>query len=165
MPKNSKKRRHERRIQQEAEKAKKLERKRAALLPASIATFDSKGVLPPSVAVNPDILEKGDKKYQITFRNLNLNVCDFNILNETCVRAFLKKFKDIADKEPRHASDDHIFRDNIENNGEYRPLFQGLTDDITMKEIEFAEEGRIFCYTIQHHLNIVAIWTKHANQH
>lgn len=164
MPKNSKRqRRLERRAQDEAEQAKRLERKRTPS--PSVATLSTSGSLSPKVALNQNILEEGDQKYQITFRDLNIDACDFCALDRTKTCAFLKKFKDIADQEPRHASRDRVFRDNIHNSGEYARLFQGLTPDVTLKEIEFANEGRIFCFTVQHHLSVVAIWTKHANLH
>lgn len=166
MSKNSKKQRLAKRQRQEEEKARRLHQRKIGI-PDNVTTFNSTFEIPPRVAVNPDISDEGLEpiKYQITFRNLDIDVCDFSILTQTTIRALLKKLKDIADKEPKHATRDRLFRDDINNTGEYTPLFRNLTSDVTLKEIKFCEEGRIFCYNVRHHLNVVAVWSKHANLH
>ena len=71
-----------------AEKKRQKLEKRRELIPGSLASMPATQV-PSSVALGAtidEIDEAGARKFQVTFRNLDLAVCDISRLDDSVVR-------------------------------------------------------------------------------
>lgn len=137
-------------------------------------------------AVNqlPDIVAEQDPQlpefldgnnYQLIFSEYNHNQCELRLLDKKSAKKLIEKLSEITRYNKNSIAGSNIIRDDINNSGVYKPLFSGLQEDIEMKEIEFANNGRIFCYLVNNYSHgdsrsnnyccIIAVKTNHMETH
>lgn len=118
--------------------------------------------LPPDVAFQKDQKDPEDTNMAIVFDRYNHNECElhkFTRPDET--KKLIKKFNVITSCDPSTLSSTGLIKDNIERRGGYLSLYDGIEDDITLKEIQFTNTGRIFFFRVRRCFYIVAIKNRH----
>ncbi|MFH1745021.1 MAG: hypothetical protein ABH881_02540 [bacterium] len=122
----------------------------------------------PSFAINnniPETDEKENKKIVIVFKNYNQNQCEICKLDDVLAKALTSKLKHLTNITLKELPRSGLIRDDIQENGEYTPLFNNLEKDIALKEIKFSNESRFFGFFAEEYFSLVAIWVKHCNLH
>lgn len=125
------------------------------------------GPIPPTVATSRDMKdtpEEADILYTLAFKELDDRKCDLASMGTGDAGSLLRKFRDISHASPSTARQRGVFRDKIERGDRrYGFLFANLSPDVTLLEVQFAQEGRIFCHSSGKHLSVVAVRARHIN--
>lgn len=137
-------------------------------IPASVAKpSDEDGEqLPRAVAELPqDVQSPEANPYVISFAKYNERLCQINLLNSNKARRALETFKAIGTK-IRSSADfqrHHIDQIPVRGEGDYRRLYNGLGNDIQLREIKLQQNARIFYFDIEPErtLYVVAITENH----
>jgi hypothetical protein len=137
-------------------------------IPASVATPSDKDgeQLPRAVAELPqDVQSPEANPYVISFAKYNEGLCEINLLNSNKARRALETLKAIGTK-IRSSADfqrHHIDQISVRGEGAYRRLYNGLANDIQLREIKLQQDARIFYFDIepQRTLYVVAITENH----
>lgn len=122
--------------------------------------------LPLAVAEIPQETEAPEANpYVISFAKYNENMCEISQLTGNKGRKAIEIFKTIGTKIRSEADFQRYSVDRlpVRCEGEYRKLFNGLRDDIELKEIKLQQSGRIFYFDIETNkmLYVVAITENH----
>ncbi len=103
--------------------------------------------------------------YVISFARYNGRLCEIKNLNSNKARKAVETFKIIGTKVRSEADFQryHIDRLPIDRKREYLKLYNGLKDDIDLKEIKLQQDARIFYFDIEPErtLYVVAITQNH----
>ena len=130
--------------------------------------LNAEKLINPIVAINKNITEvdeQRDKKIVIVFENYNQTQCELCKLNEISARALTSKLKHLTSITVKDLSDSRLIKSDVHDDGDYSGLYNNLEQDITLKEIQFADEGRFFGFLKNEFFSLIAIWVKHANLH
>lgn len=130
--------------------------------------FEFGGLIDQRQATNkdiPDVYEEGEKKIVVVFENYNQTQCELCKLDEVSARALTSKLKYLTSIAVKDLSGSGLIRGDVHDDGDYSGLYSNLEQDITLKEIEFAGEGRFFGFFKNEFFSLIAIWVKHANLH
>lgn len=111
-----------------------------------------------------NISKQGDddpegKKFVISFEYLKQSECRLGGFNPGKANALVHCLKKITDCEVRHRAT--LFRDKIDKTGPYKSLFNSLTPDVDLFEVQFADDGRIFFFHVAEEFYIVSIEDTH----
>ena len=101
------------------------------------------------------------KRFLLCFDYLKEEECKLEGFNPAHAKALIRKFKRITDYEVRRKIE--IIRCKISNNDSYRPLFNRLSPDVELYEMEFTGDGRIFFFNVAERLHIISIEDCHRN--
>lgn len=160
MAKKSKARRRDRKKKrQEWEEANKLEK---------LAQIKEKTMMPSYVATNATIDDweehRKAENYHLTFASYNTRQCEIHLIDKrNIVRPFIEVLQQVTSLSPNTIGASGLIRDNINNDGEYRPLFKTVPEDVELKEISFSGTGRIYFYCYKNYFCVVAIQKNHRN--
>lgn len=127
---------------------------------------EDSGDIPRAVAELPQEVEAPEvSPYVISFSKYNERLCEISLLSSNKARRALEALKAIGTK-IRSAADfqrHHIDRIPIRGNGDYRRLYNGLGDDIQIREIKLPQNARIFYFDLEPErtLYVVAITENH----
>ncbi len=125
----------------EAREQRKLEK---------LAKLEHSRILPPEVAQSPKLPDSlnflDGSNYQLIFERYNHNQCGIHNLSGEEPKHLIQKLSRITKLNHKTLLPSGIIKDKVEKTGSYAPLFDGLEDDIELKEISFTKPGRIFCY-------------------
>lgn len=139
---DKKRRKSERQAQQRLERMAAQEQPSGSQLPASVAQENSL----------PDTLNFLDgSNYQLIFERYNHGQSGLHDLDSAAAKAMITKLSMITKFNSKTIGGSHLIRDSVINAGSYAPLYEGLEDDIDLKEIQFAGTGRIFCYFVNNY--------------
>ncbi|MFA6494920.1 MAG: hypothetical protein WC246_00945 [Candidatus Paceibacterota bacterium] len=109
-------------------------------------------IIPQTVAELPQDTEAPEAvPYVISFGRYNESMCEIPLLTGNKSKKAIETLKLIGTK-IRSMADfqrNHIDRIPIRCEGDYRRLFNGLRDDIELKEIKLQQEARIFYFDIE----------------
>ena len=150
--------------------ARKVLRQEHGLKERMEATADtqlSNELVPASAAINQNIDElfiehAGATNFRLIFSEYKNSCCEIYKMNQkTKVKALMYKLAQITKYSPNTIAQANLYRDNVERDGEYRKLYASLPEDVAIKEMEFADTGRIFFYTYQSYFCVVAIAQAH----
>lgn len=120
---------------------------------------DSK--LPPNVALTPNKAELELSPYQISFEYYNYKLCEVNELERNKAIQCIENMKTIGKSNRRNLNNNGIDYIRVNNSGEYSKLFNGLTDDVDLREHKISGTSRLFYFTQQSKFCIVAITNAH----
>lgn len=99
------------------------------------------------------------KTFVISFDYLKQSECKLGGFNPGKASALVHCLKKITDCEVRRKAE--IVRDKIDRNAPYASLFNGLTPDVDLFEIQFADDGRIFFFHVAEKFFIISIEDTH----
>ncbi len=138
-----------------------------ANIPRQVTTTSNEdGELPQDVAEMPQEIEVPEANpYLISFAKYNEKMCELNQLNNNKAKRVIETLKTIGTKVrstadyQRHSVD----RIPVRYEGEYKKLFNGLEDDIELKEIKLQQNARVFYFDIEPKstLYVIAITDNH----
>ena len=110
------------------------------------------GKIPQSVTALPQEVEAPEPTpYVISFVDYNDKMCEIKELSHNKPKRVIETLKTIGMKirssadYARHSID----RIPVRFEGEYKKLFNGLPQDVELKEIKLQDKGRIFYYDIE----------------
>ncbi|TSC67708.1 MAG: hypothetical protein CEO19_91 [Parcubacteria group bacterium Gr01-1014_73] len=110
------------------------------------------GEIPRGVAEMPQETEAPEvSPYVISFARYNERMCEISKLDNNKARKAIETFKIIGTK-IRSTTDFQKFyvdRIPVRGEGEYKKLYNGLGDDIEIKEIKLQQKARIFYFDIE----------------
>ncbi len=135
-------------------------------IPNGVASIEDVGQIPKTVAElaqETDISEM--KPYLISFERYNDDHCEIEHLQKNKGKKALSILKEIGTKVYTRADfqRNNIKTCGIAKNGAYKSLYNGLADDIEVRELYLQDTGRIFYFDIEPDrlLYIVAITENH----
>ena len=122
--------------------------------------------IPQSVAELPEKSEAPEAMpYVISFAKYNDKMCEIHLLDSNKAKKALETLKQIGTKIACEADFQrhHIERKSIARLGDYKRLYNKLSEDIDIKEIELQQDARIFYFDIEakRTLFVVAITKNH----
>ncbi len=121
-------------------------------IPEEITQPPKDNVAIPEIIANAPPEEAPEAKpYLISFAKYNEKMCEISELNSNKARKAVETFKTVGTK-IRSESDFKkipIDRIPVRREGEYKKLFQGLADDIDLKELKLQQDARIFYFDIE----------------
>ena len=136
-------------------------------IPDRVTDTEGQGQIPPpSMASIPRGMEAPETTpYVISFAKYSDKVCEISLLNSNKARRAIENLKKIG-TEVRSAGDfqrHSIDRIPVKEKGNYKKLFNGLKDDIELKELKLQQAARIFYFDIEPErtLYVVAITNNH----
>lgn len=135
-------------------------------IPEGVAKPTEDGEIPAGVAeIITDQEEPEASLYVISFAKYNQKMCEIDDLDSNKAKRAISVFKTIG-TEIRSQGDftkKAIDRIPIRFEGEYKKLFNGLDDDVELKEIKLQQDARIFYFDIesQRTFFVVAITQNH----
>lgn len=160
-------------------KSKKLRRKRKRKLlrqawakklsEKKVAQVTKHPPIPVEVAIKPQIdelLEKyiEEESLRLIFASYNHSQCRIpDISKPSQAKALVRKLSLITEYTTKTFASSRLIRDNINNSGPYKPLFDEVPPDTELKEIDFAGTGRIYFYLFRNLFCVVAIQMRHLN--
>lgn len=113
---------------------------------------EERGELPESIKELPQEQEAPEASpYAISFVRYNERLCEIKLLDSNKARKALETLKTIGTK-IRSTADfqrQHIDRIPVRDEGNYQKLYNGLSDDIELKEIKLQQDARIFYFDIE----------------
>lgn len=136
-------------------------------IPKKVAQLnDVSGKLPPSIAELPQDTEAPESTpYLISFAKYKDRLCEINNLSKNKGKKALFILKEIGTKVFSRADFKkyNIKTKSIANDGEYKKLYNGLSQDIEVKEFSLQSTGRIFYFDIEPEriLYVIAIRENH----
>jgi hypothetical protein len=108
--------------------------------------------IPAEVAVMSQQVEAPEANpYSISFANYNERMCEISLLNSNKAKRAVETLKTIGMKVrstadfQRHSID----RIPVRYDGEYKKLFNGLPNEVELKEIKLQQDARMFYYDIE----------------
>lgn len=136
-------------------------------IPQKVARPTEEGSdLPQAVAEIPQETEAPEAiPYVISFAEYKEKMCEISELNSNKARKAVETFKTIGTKIRSEADFQRNYVDRIpvRRESEYKKLYQGLGDDIDLKEIKLQQDARIFYFDIEDRRTfyVVAITQNH----
>jgi hypothetical protein len=122
-------------------------------IPQEIAESNQNSTeIPQIVAKNPREAEAPElNPYVISFVKYNESLCEISELNSNKARKALEIFKTVGIKIYSRADLQRNYIDQIpvRREGDYMKLYNGLDDDIDLKEIKLQQDARIFYFDIE----------------
>lgn len=113
---------------------------------------DEDGGLPRFVAELPQEGEELEANpYVISFVKYNEKMCELSLLGNNKAKKAIETLKTIGTKVCSSADFQRHSIDQIpvRREGEYKKLFNGLRDDIDLKEIKLQQDARVFYFDIE----------------
>ena len=110
------------------------------------------GDIPQAVAEIPQEVEAPEvNPYVISFARYNNRMCEISDLNSNKARKAIETFKIIGTKIRSTADYQRYLVDRIpvRCEGEYQKLYNGLPQDVDVKEIKLQQNARIFYFDIE----------------
>lgn len=120
--------------------------------------IDSSFPIEPEI---PDYDEKMKENHLFSFVSYNRRECQLHMLNPVSAVNLVRKLKQLNETTIKELPSSRLIRDKIENVGNYQPLYEGLSPDVEIVEIQFTNAGRVFAYFVERYVCIVAIKTEH----
>lgn len=127
---------------------------------------EESGELPQVVKEMPQEIEAPEAfPYVISFARYNEDMCEIPLLDSNKGRRAVDVLKKVGTK--IHSEADYqrnsIDRIPVRRKGEYKKLYNGLEDDIDLKEIKLQQDARIFYFDIESERKfyVVAITQNH----
>lgn len=103
--------------------------------------------------------------YVISFARYNEKMCEISLLSGNKGKKVVEILKAIGTKACSESDfrKYNVDRLPVRNDGDYKRLYNGLKDDIDLKEIKLQQDGRIFYFDIEPErtLYVVAITENH----
>lgn len=160
MGKNSQKRKADRRAKRQ-EWANSVQARK-------IAEIEEKSLIPSYLATNAAIDDwqehRSIENFRLIFASYNSNQCEIHLLNrENRVKPLIEMFKKITTLNPSNIGSSGIVRDNVKNDGHYKPLFKTVPGDVELKEVSFAGTGRLYFYLFKNYFCVVSVQANHRN--
>lgn len=157
----------DKRKRNQARKALRQEYGLKERMEATTASHQDNGIVPANAAINQNIDELltehvSAANFRLIFSEYKNNCCEVHKMTQkTKVKALMHKLAQITKYSPITIAQANLYRDNVERDCEYGRLYANLPEDVSIKEMEFAETGRIFFYTYRNYFCIVAITQTH----
>jgi hypothetical protein len=158
----SKKRKHKLRKQERKEQRNQWH------INQDVANVQSPAHINQDVTINaemPDYAEKLKENFLFSFVHYKPNLCGLAKLDSVSAKQLIRKLKVINDTKINQLASSRIIRDNIVNADDYGKLYDGLSPDVEIKEVEFSYSGRIFAYFVDRYVCVVAIDPEHIDNH
>ena len=117
-----------------------------------VQTVASSNEIPDTVAEMSQEIEAPEiNPYMISFARYNNRMCEISNLSGNKGRKAVETLKTIGTKIRSEADFQRNSIDRIPvcRDGAYKPLFNGLGEDIELKEIKLQSSGRIFYFDIE----------------
>lgn len=130
--------------------------------------------IPQTAALLPEDAEAPEAlPFKLSFARYNNKECEMNSMNGDCAKATLTILRDVGvfyiskdnyqKNEGNGVSIEHVIRD-----GDYKAVYQGLEDDVEVKEIKHKDDRkdvdlRIFFYTIEAERIFYLIAARHSH--
>lgn len=121
-------------------------------IPKQVAQMSNDNEIPQVVAEIPQETEAPEANpYVISFAKYNEKMCELSQLQGNKAKKAIETLKTIGTKVrstadyQRHSVD----RIPVRCEGEYKKLFNGLADDVELKEIKLQQTARIFYFDIE----------------
>jgi len=136
------------------------------VIPNKVTRKEYRTVVPNTVIeLSQDIEYPEGRPYLISFSNYSEKNCEISLLSSNKARKAIETLKTIGTK-IRCVSDfanENIDRIPVRREGEYLKLYNGLSDEIDLKEIKLQQDARIFYFDIEpaKTLYVVAITENH----
>ncbi len=124
--------------------------------------------LPQAVAEIPQETEAPEAiPYLVSFARYNESMCEISELNNNKAKKAIETFKMVGTKiySEKDFQRYHVDRIPVRREGVYQKLYQGLSDDIDLKEIKLQQNARIFYFDIEDKRTfyVVAITQNHLD--
>jgi len=113
---------------------------------------DEGGRISETVKEMPQEIEAPEANpYLISFAKYKEKMCEISLLNSNKARKAIETFKTIGTKIRSTADYERHYVDRIpvRDEGEYKKLYNGLAEDIELKEIKLQQDARIFYFDIE----------------
>jgi hypothetical protein len=135
-------------------------------IPNAVTDSPSEGDIPNIVAELPQATEAPEAQpYLISFSKYNGRLCEISLLNSNKAKKAIETLRDIGTKIRSQADfqRNHIDRIPVRYEGAYKKLFNGLGEDIELKELKLQQDARLFYFDIEPErtLYVVAITYNH----
>lgn len=113
----------------------------------------------------PDYDDELKENFLISFVHYKSSECGMGKLVDGSARQLVKVLKKLNSTKRKDLPNSRLIRDSVNNSGDYSKLYNGLSPDVEIKEIDFSDTGRIFAYFVRRYVCIVAINPVHKNTH
>lgn len=122
-------------------------------IPSDVTQVEgNEGDIPKDVAeLSQDSEAPEGRPYFISFAKYNDKLCEISLLTSNKARRAVETFKTIGTKIRSQADFQRhsIDRIPVQDKGDYKKLYNGLSSDIQLKEIKLQQDARIFYFDIE----------------
>jgi hypothetical protein len=125
-------------------------------LPKNLAKLHS-GTIPDKVAQ----VARQDQNYLISFKHYREDLCEIDLLDKNKPKECIKVFKRASQASLGKLNEKNIDRIPIKNSGEYKKLFNRLTNEVSLYEHKVQNTARIFYFVSAHEFHVIAITNNH----
>lgn len=99
--------------------------------------------------------------FKISYKYYKSNLCEIDDLPASPARKCLTKIKQLGQSNNKTLMENNIRPKPVYNSGSYKTLFSSLSDDVNLYEIDLGDSSRLFYFTVENILHIVAIKNSH----
>lgn len=121
-------------------------------IPETVVKVEGDGELPKVLAELPQETEAPETRpYFISFSKYNDRMCEISQLTSNKAKRAIETLKTVGTKIHSQADFQRhsIDRIPVRCEGAYKPLFNGLSADIELKELKLQQKARIFYFDIE----------------
>jgi len=128
-----------------------------------VAEFEQ-GIIPSRVALSTKIEDYQESKVVLSFERYNQKQCEIAKLQNKDSKKLTNELKKMSETFLKHFRSQDVSRiacKPIHCSRNYAPIFNGLSKDVELLEIDYTGSGRIFGYLLRNIFNVVVIKVKH----
>lgn len=118
----------------------------------------SSSLINPSVALvkeSHSLNDYEDQNYRLIFKYYNHSQCELKLVKD--FKPLIKEFDSITKSNWKTLR----VRDTLNETGDYKNLFNGLSGDVRVEEIDFTDIGRIIFFRVKNYFCLISVLAKH----
>lgn len=106
-------------------------------------------------------LKTHEQHYFLSFKFYNEKLCEVDVLEKNRPKECIKVLKRISQTSIGNLKEKNIDRIPVENRGEYKKLYNGLTNEVEVFEHKIQGDARLFYFTAASDFFVLAITNNH----
>lgn len=117
--------------------------------------------IPESAGVIAEALNPEDANFRISYHYYRDDLCEMKNLIGNAGRSCLKDLRTIGKSKKGTLASNGIDEIRVRGEGAYKPLLNGLTEDVELREHKILSTARLFYFVKEETFHVVAITNAH----